>query len=103
MSAPLSLAALASFTLVIPQILMIEQKPRIVSLLDDLKPFHLNAGLAGGITPEDIPEIVRKGFQFVDLSSINSLFITENKSSQTWKQKSPWIKPLAGVHHFLFS
>ena len=50
-------------------LVLIEQKPKIVDLLDDLQPFHLNAGLAGGITPEDIPEIVRKGFQFVDLSS----------------------------------
>jgi phosphoribosylanthranilate isomerase len=50
-------------------LVLIEQKPRIVSLLDDLKPFHLNAGLAGGIAPEDIPEIVRSGYRFIDLSS----------------------------------
>ena len=50
-------------------LVLIEQKPRIITLLADLKPVHVNVGLAGGITPDDIPEIVRKGFQFVDLSS----------------------------------
>ena len=48
---------------------LIEQKPRIINIVNDLKPFNTNVGLAGGIRPDDIHKIVEKGFQFIDLSS----------------------------------
>jgi phosphoribosylanthranilate isomerase len=50
-------------------LVLIEQKPLIVKILNDLNPSNKKVGLAGGIKPEDIDKIVKKGFQFIDLSS----------------------------------
>ncbi|MHB8360924.1 MAG: phosphoribosylanthranilate isomerase [Thermoplasmataceae archaeon] len=48
---------------------LIEEKPRIIDRIAQIDAHDKRIGVAGGIRSEDIPDIIRAGFGFVDLSS----------------------------------
>ncbi|EQD26488.1 N-(5'-phosphoribosyl)anthranilate isomerase, partial [mine drainage metagenome] len=48
---------------------LIEEKPKIIDRIAQIDVHDKKIGVAGGIKSEDIPDIIRAGFDFIDLSS----------------------------------